>query len=319
MRSGELTRIGIGGSEVAAILGFDERRDQFTVWAEKKGGLTRMEATPRMRLGKLFERGIAEYYSELTSREIVWLDETQRHPVREWHVFTPDAVCANERRGLDCKLVGWDQRRHWGETVDEIPPRVRLQCLWYMAGMDYPLWDVVALLGMEEPRIWTLERDLEMEAAVIEQVERFYVDFILGDREPRIGGAAENARWLKERFPRALSPLAAPNPEQAKLLEMYTCLRIEEKPIKDHFKAARAELENAIKREIADGEGFVWADGKFTWRNTRDTERVDWEPLARVFMQGFTPEAQKLYIQEFTHTVPGQRRMYFHCSGLADD
>ena len=53
---------GIGGSEIAAILGLDPRRDAYSVWAEKLGLVRRKPPHERMEAGKFLEQGIAHWY-----------------------------------------------------------------------------------------------------------------------------------------------------------------------------------------------------------------------------------------------------------------
>jgi predicted phage-related endonuclease len=62
----QVRQLGIGGSDVGAIFGCDERRDAFGVWAEKRGGMPRMkpEDTPLfMVIGKMLEQGVMNLYS----------------------------------------------------------------------------------------------------------------------------------------------------------------------------------------------------------------------------------------------------------------
>ena len=287
MRSATLSQTGIGGSDVAAILGFHETRDAFTVWMEKRNRFEREPPTPNMKLGKLFERGIVDYYAEMTGREMVWCDETRQHPDRPWMIYTPDALCAYEKRGVDAKLVSWHQRRLWGDDEFTIPMRVRLQCLWYMAALDYPVWDVAALFGLEEPRIYTLDRDLEMEEEILYQVERFWRDSIIGDQQPPMGASKENARLLQQRFPQAVEDIRDADEREVALLESYSALRQREKPLVAEINHARAILEGRAQDGHRSAKGElpgVEEKGKFTWKNAKDSAVTDWEPLARTLL-----------------------------------
>src|SRR5436305_365105 len=75
---------GIGGSEVAAIMGLDSRRDAFSVYLDKLGLVRRSAPSGRMKWGKRIEQAIAEAYGEETGQEVEWCDETTTHvePVR---------------------------------------------------------------------------------------------------------------------------------------------------------------------------------------------------------------------------------------------
>jgi predicted phage-related endonuclease len=307
MADHELRQHGIGGSDVAAILGCDSRRDAYSVWAEKTGRLRREPPTARMQLGKLFERGIVEYYSSLTGRAVVWLDQTRRDPERPWMVYTPDAICQHENRGIDAKLVSWDQRHLWGETADDIPERVQIQCHWYMAAMDYPVWDVAALLGMDEPRVYTIRRDYELEDEILQGAEEFWRRHIVGGEEPVPGGSPETSRYIRERFPRQRADIREASPVEAALLDEYRLVRDDE----DDINLRRTALEQRIKLAIGEADGLTWAGGRFTWRNVRDSLRTDWEALAESMLRTMAADEQAALKREYSALHEGTRRINF--------
>jgi predicted phage-related endonuclease len=298
---------GIGGSEVGAIFGCDERRDAFAVWARKKGHLRR-DDSPNMRAeyGKALEQGILRLYTLVTGREVVHHDRTCVHPDRPWQVYTPDALCVHERRGVDAKLVFWDQRHRWGYTADELPERVVLQCFWYMSALDYDVWDVAALIGEEEPRIITVYRDPEAEAAMLARVEEWHARYIAGDDIPPIGNSEESSQWLKETYRHHKRPdMVEASQGQAVMLDRLAEVR----SLEAELKAEHKTLDNRIRQAIGSREGIYSATARYTWRLTKDSEFVDWQALGRSLMKGLDDEVA--IIQEFTRLKPGYRRTYF--------
>jgi len=298
---------GIGGSDVAAIFGQDEFKDAFSVWATKKGGLAKPDAPNiRMLVGKFLEEGVLNLYRYITKRDIVYCDQTSQHPERPWMVYTPDALCVGERIGVDAKVVAWDQRRQWGETADDIPMRVQLQCWWYMAALDYDRWDVCALMGEGEPRIYQIHRDREAEAAMLARVEEWYLRFILGDERPPLGGNEDAARWLAQMYPRHKLDIRMATPEEVALLTDYVQVRVAQKDL----QRQRDTMETFLKDAIADHEGLMWDEGKITWRRTKDGSTVDWESLALALLCKYVPESERGALEtQYTSSKPGTRRM----------
>ena len=310
-RSKELTRV-IGGSDIGAICGVDERRDAFSVWAEKHGEYTPPPPTARMRLGKMFERALVDYYSILTGREVNFLDATQRSERYPFMAFTPDAVCVHERRGVDAKLVSWDQSERWGDTAADIPAYVQLQALWYLIGLDYEAWDVLAVVGSDaEPRLYTIGRDPKLEEAVLYFAEEFYRRYLVGDEVPPIGATEASGTFLRQRFPRHRAPLRRAFDHEVRLLEEYASIRCEEKDL----LREKGKLENALKLACGDGEGLTWERGLFTWRSTRDSTATDWERLAGSLMRGYNEDERRALIEEFSKVRPGVRRIHFVSRG----
>jgi predicted phage-related endonuclease len=306
-----LRRQGIGASEVGALFGVDERRDAFSVWLSKKDDADFvLKPNIRMVVGKALERGILDLYTYVTGRAADWLDETQVHPQRPWMVYTPDALVRGERRGVDCKVVFWDQRRKWGATAKDIPERIQLQCAYLMAGLDYDSWDVAALMGEGEPRVYTVERDLELERSMLAYVEEWHRRFIIGNARPPIGGTDEAAGWLKRTFATHRRPdmIAAGETEIDWLVEYA-----EVRAAQHGLDARQTELENLIKFAIGEHEGLHWPAGKFTWRKTKDSQIIDWQSLALALVTRDYPDPAERddLIASFTHVKPGYRRIWF--------
>ena len=71
------------------------------------------------------------------------------------------------------------------------------------------------------------------------------------------------------------------------------------------------KMENQIKLAIGNREGLEWPGGNFTWRKTKDGEKVNWESLARGLLNEKDAELQKTLLGIHTEPKPGERRMRF--------
>jgi len=317
MLNHELRRQGISGSDLGPLFGCDDERDEFSLWLEKKEGFESFKPSIRMVVGKALEPGILTLYTYVTGREVEYCDETRRHPSRPWMIYTPDALCMGEQRGVDAKLVFWDQRRKWGDTADEIPDRVQLQCRWYMAALDYDVWDVAALVGEGEPRIYTIERHREVERIILARAEEWYRRYLVGNEQPPIGGSDASARWLKATFPHHKRPdMREATPEEIAVLNDYTALRL----LLKELDPERDKLENRLKFAIGEKEGLTWPAGRFTWRRTKDTQVVDWHSMAIALLYHHIQDEGKRaeLLAEYTHTKPGYRRIRLDADALRD-
>jgi predicted phage-related endonuclease len=307
-----LRKLAIGGSEIGAILGIDPDRDAFAIWAQKRGGLQPMPEEDRpmyMWYGRLLEEGVLRIYQHITGRPTVYCNDSRVDPERPWMVWTPDGLCKNERRGVDAKVVRWDQGYKWGETSDDIPPRIVAQCWWYMAASDYNVWDVVALIGGQDVRIYQIDRDLEAEREMLFRAAEFYRRYLIGDEIPAIGQSREAERWLKQMFPRQRTPLRDATSFEELALNEYSNLRIHEA----RYNVARERAEVRLKMLIADAEGLKWPAGRVTYRATKDGIKTDWEAMAYSLMQTMTPEERNTEIARFSATRPGHRRLLWDC------
>lgn len=299
--------LAIGGSEIAAIFGLHDYLDEFSLWARKKGELLPVQETHRINLGQFLQRGIAEYYSHVTGLKTEWRDKTERHPHYPFMAYSPDALVIGERRGLDTKYVSFDQSPRWGKTIEQIPPQAVMQAWWYLAALDYLQWDIAALVvGLDEMRIYTVERDFEVEGVMLRKAREWWERYLVGEERPPITGSETSARWLQKTWPRhRRGDIRTATFEQAAMLDEYAGVRQE----LDCFNERRQLLEAQIKEQIGEHEGLKWPGGRFTWKLTKDSERVEWEGLAKLLLQGQV-EHEKL-VKEFTYMKPGVRRIHF--------
>jgi predicted phage-related endonuclease len=304
----DLRKASITSTDSGPIFGVDPWRDQFAIWAQKKGQLPEPEPTERMHLGNYLQHGIVGYYGYRTGRITEWCDETRQHPDHPWFVCTPDALVVGERRGVDAKVVAWDQRHKWGADSDSIPESIQLQIWGCMSVLDYERWDVAALIG-GELRIYEIERDREAERAMLERLEEWHRRYVVGDERPPIGGG-ENARaWLQQAFPTHRRPdLREATSEEISILNEYAELR----RVQHLVEERRDKFENQLKLAVADREGLIWPEGRFTWRKAKDSLITDWQSLALALVTTHI-EAQErdALVESYTGVKPGSRRIWF--------
>ena len=295
----------IGGSEASVPFDLNPYVDRFGLWARKHGEIPPDPASDRMRLGKHLEQGIASYAAELQGWEYVWSDKTLHSPDYPFMTLTPDALMPGKLEGIDCKLVSWDQKHLW--AGEQPPDHVTIQSWWYLAGLDYTRWWVVALVeGEHRPRIYPVERDARAEKVMLRRNEEFWLRYIIGEERPPITASGHADRWLKHKFPRPLSErIARAKDEEADMLADYAEVR----DGWDHADTRRRDLEAQIKAAIGDRAGLKWPGGQFTWKLSKDSYPVKWEALAETLLA--THPAAEALKKEFTETKPGVRRIHY--------
>jgi predicted phage-related endonuclease len=266
-----------------------------------------------MELGKLFEDAIRRAACKKIGINFRALfNQTIRHPeFPKYHLCgTPDALAEDENDGgLECKLSSWFQRHQWGPTADDIPPQYELQVRGYMAITRRPRWYLAVWQG-DRLLIYLFERDPEFERFILDHAERLWRRHFEAKEPPPIGGNKISSDWLQRKWPSHRRPDIRPaTDEEVEILTTYGQVRAEQ----DVLKKKRAKLENQLKDAIKDREGLEWEHGRFTWRRTKDSTWVDWESMA-IGLRTFyikDEEARLKITEDYTHTKPGSRRIYF--------
>ncbi len=144
----QLSRYGIGGSEIAAACGFSRYRSRFGLWLEKTGRAPGFAGNIHTRLGQLCEPRIRQLYANSTGLDILIPPASLFHPECDHERATPDGINAADARHLaQIKAIGYFVGRRW---QNEIPIEVEAQCQWEMhvAGADRN--DLVVGIGSDE-------------------------------------------------------------------------------------------------------------------------------------------------------------------------
>jgi len=106
----EARKRGLGGTDVAAILGASKWSSPWRVWAEKNGHEFEQVDREAMSLGRKLEVFVAQEWADRAEKYIRTLSNAAIvHPDHEWARFSPDALVAADDYmpdGLHCRLEG---------------------------------------------------------------------------------------------------------------------------------------------------------------------------------------------------------------------
>jgi putative phage-type endonuclease len=268
---------GLGGSDIAAVVGLSPYATAHDVWAQKVGLAPRIVETEPMHWGHKLEELIASHYAATRG---VDLDTSPRlyHRKGKWAFGSPDRLVRGARRGLEIKNVGFTQAHLWGEEgTDQIPDHYIPQTQWYLEITEYDDFDVPVLLGGNQFRVYNVKRDPEFGAALLEQGERFWIDHVLARKPPPVDGSESAKRMLSLLYPRDKRPMLASTPDMDHLAHELANAR-------EHRlggEQAEAEIAAKLKELIGDAAGIIGCGYKIHWKSTKDRTVTAWEDLAR--------------------------------------
>lgn len=310
----ERRKKGIGASDAAAILGMNPYQTPLEIWMQKKGLVESIE-TPAMKLGIRLEPVIAEMYQEETGLELLQ-SQTITYVKNPILFATPDRLIKGCRKGLEIKTANARMEKQWGESgSDEIPQYYLIQCILCMAVTDLPEWDVATLIGGQDFRIYNIQRDIEVENLIIEKLLEWWNIYIVEDKEPDIDSSKSCAEYLAIKYPRNFRPLKQADETTEQLLSKLA-------EIQHHLESYEEQEEavkNLLKNYIGDADGVQGIVGKCTWKNTKDSKKINWEGIAEMLfrLSGMEEVLKKQELtgkkikEDFTTIQPGIRRFLF--------
>jgi predicted phage-related endonuclease len=285
----EMRRTGVTASESAAVLRWSPYRGPMEVWLAKptpsRGPLLDVEdddESPRAQakqVGTFLEAGIRELVHARTKIRFRRAT-TLRHRTIRHILATPDGLGIGPDVGLEIKLVGARMAHHW--EGDSIPDYVLSQSLVGMSVTRRRQWIVAALIGGTDLRLVSIERDEDLEGAVLEACSQFWIDHVQGDEPPEAETPEERRALIRARYPGALTSKV----ERVEAYEVAECMRwlTTLDMMQDALGLAREQLVAMLAEYTGARYGVETEAGKFLHYDVRG--RVDWKAVAEELAGG---------------------------------
>jgi len=292
-----LRKAGIGGSDIAALLGMNRYTSPYELYLDKRGELPDIPRSARLERaaywGNRHEADVAEAFTEITGFRVrrIGLIRHQDEPWRLANLDRQVAGCPDGPCALEVKTRSAYKAAEWGESGDPdgVPDAEALQTHWYMSVTGYRHMHVGALLGGNDDRYYRVEYDPQIADDVLAMARSFWQQVQDGNAPPVDGSEAvtglmavlwagrEDAEKVIDR--EQVAPLLA---ERARI-----AARAEE------LKTAAAEVGNRLALLLGDAEAAVW-DGEVLFTRRQNG----------VFASKRFAEARPDLAEKYTHLVP---------------
>jgi putative phage-type endonuclease len=288
----EQRRAGIGGSDVAALLGISKWKTPFQLYQEKRGELPPQEDNEAMYWGRMLEPVVRQAYEEKTGKRVTVPDSIIKHPDHPFMLANLDGL-TDDRRVLEIKTArsGSD----WGEPgTDEIPTYYLTQLQHYLCVTGLQLADVAVLIGSADFRIYHVQADLELHDTLISIESDFW-------EHTQKGIAPDPTSYMDCVAQFGRSGATGSIEATSELISSWHELK--------QIKAKMKELEEAeelhkaeITKFLADHYDTITLDGKpiATWKLAKASSRFD--------AKAFEAAHPDLY-QQFKTTGEASRRL----------
>lgn len=308
----ELRRTGVTATDVAAIVGLSPFAGPMDVYLEKLGLADPVADNEAMRWGRDLEPLILKRYAADNGVDVE-TPGTLRHPEHPELLGTPDGLVAGGRRGVEIKTAGPRTAHFWGEPgSDAVPPQYYIQCAVYMAICGAEAWDLAVLIGGQDYRVYTIERDSETEAWLVDSALRFWRSHVLAGVPPPVDGRAATARFLAHQYPSSNGLMRGSDLE----CELWAERLREARAAVTTARALESEAENRLKAKIGEADGLKGSFFTVYWRRARDASEVDYRAVLDELAAGDPEIARRCeeLVARHTRVRQGTRsfRTYFN-------
>ncbi len=320
----ESRRAGIGGSDIAGILGKSPYIRPIDVWLAKTKRTHLLDAIDNdaqyLWWGNALEDLIARRYSEVTRYALkgdVGILQHDKHPII---LGSPDRLVVGQPRGLEIKNAGF-KGPLWGEPgTDELPEHYLIQCAWYMAVTGLERWDLAVLFGGNRCEIYHVHRDLELEDMMVDAGLQFWHDYVATDKEPPLDSSDRYGAYLAKKFATGTDRVIPIAGELRSAAEDLYKVRKVQKMLEEREQMAK----NFIMAAIGENRSAQDPSFKLTMVRSKPGRATDWKAafLRLIELVADTRKFNQIIelgdqaIKE--HSEPAQRAAYLKATFAGD-
>lgn len=184
----EYRKDGIGSSEVATILGLNPWETPYQLWRRKKGLDAPKDETFAMKAGHYLEDAVSQFWADATGREVIkssagdWLFKNNEKGFLQ---ASPDRTYwldghrnPNNKGILECKTT------QMSIDPDDLPKHWFCQVQYLLGVSEFKQGSLAWLCSGREFGYKDIAFVPDFFGWMIEEVERFWVDNIIGNVEP---------------------------------------------------------------------------------------------------------------------------------------
>lgn len=238
---------GIGGSDVATILGLNPYKSAFTLWLEKTGEIEPAKVENEyVEWGNILEPVIRDKFRQETGFKVFQNNFVLQHDNYDFMIANIDGELIDpafngERGLLEIKTASERMKAEW---IEGPPHHYMLQIQHYLAVLDYNYAYVAVLIGGNHFKYFRIERDDYVIDKII-SAEMEFMKMVEEKIAPEISGHPSDSDWLSNAFPDAID-------EEIELRSDLEILALRYTEIQTHIKTLQEEadyIKNRIKLE----------------------------------------------------------------------
>lgn len=277
-------KLGIGGSDAAAVMGKCPWKTSLEVYLDKLSPTIEQEDKDCFWWGNSIEEKTLKWYERKTGETLLpYNDDTKKffkehHEVYTWMRANIDGYILNKNIIVEAKASGQAWSPEWGTPgTDEIPDYYLITCAHYRIIYDAPKVDLPVFFNIHDQRIYTYYENKELEKKIIEGERAFWHDNVLKKVPPE----PKNLRDILLLWPESL-----PNSKIANndiYMDLYKYYDIQSK-IKEMEKDGDM-LKLKVQQFMGESDTLVNANDEMlaTWKTQRRKSYFVKESSSRVF------------------------------------
>lgn len=271
----EVRRIGLGGSDMAAVLGYSKWRSPLDVWLDKTGRTEpETEENDFIHFGNVLEPIVAQEFAERSGKKVRNNNYTLQSEEHPFLLANIDREITGEDAGLECKTASAFKAKEW--EGDAVPDDYYIQCQHYMAVTGKSSWWIACLCGGNQFFYKEIPRNEDIIQTIIEQ-GRIFWQMVQDDTMPAVDGSTACSEALKQMHPQGDGSIVELEDTAKIYIEQFKQAKADEA----EAKARKTEAQNALCDMLKKAEKGNCGEYTVSWSNKAGRTSFDYKSLLK--------------------------------------
>ncbi len=266
----------IGGSDAAAILGVSPWQTRYQLWAKKTGLIAEQVSPEKEKIfarGKRLEPVILQMFEDESGLKVD--HRNRRFSDSEYPFLAAEIDGETGNENIDAKTAQPFARHLWGEPgSDEIPIYYAAQFMHGLMVTGRDVCHVAAMIGLDDFRIFKIQRDDELIAMIREREVEFW-GMVQNQTPPEI----ETAEDALMAWPQSTGSRIEVSADIADRVIALKELKATIKELENREEA----LKNAILPHFMDAERMEFQGHLLATWKSQDARRLDQKAIAAAY------------------------------------
>ena len=281
----KIRKLGLGGSDMAAVLGLSPWRSPIDVWLDKTSDTVEEKESEPMYWGNVLEEVVAQEFAKRSGYKVRNNNFTLQSEEYPYLLANIDREIVGLDAGLECKTANAFKASEWDGA--NVPAAYYIPCQHYMAVTGKSSWWIACLVGGNTFYYKEIKRNEEVIAAIIDTGAAFW-ELVKNKTMPAPDDTKQCENALKKLYQKS-------NGQSVELPANYGNMIIDYLEIKNQLSELETKkrgIENVMKDFLKDNERATYGEHFVSWKSTKARETFD----AKAFKADY-PELHKKYIK----------------------
>ena len=288
-------KYGIGGSDVAAILGISKWNSAVSLWMDKTNQTNEpVEENEAMQWGTIMEPIIRNHFAEVTGKTVVEVKAMLQHPEHPFMLADIDGLTEDDEGNpaiLEIKTASEYKRSEW---ENDIPSYYQTQVQHYLCVTGVQKAYVAVLIGGNSFKVYEVDADTEIQAMLV-AVEKDFWNKVQNMIRPEMDGSDAAKNLMDSLYHGGISEEIVMPDEAIEYVDAYIEACAEE----DNAKAKKQEASNHIKEIMGDYDKASCLGHSISWKPV-SSERLDSKALKEAEPEIYEKYVKKSISRRFT-------------------